>query len=202
MQVYNPPNRGIPYWVTEAQYADPQDGTAAQFIAWGLKPHTTYSFRVRSYSGNTSPVFGAYSNTASGTTCGLRAAIRFPAGKDTNDGKGRRQRARLAYPGTRGGRHRLRTGADRDGRQLCHRRDSHGAEVLRRGQGRGAGQSRRHGHHRLAAGKLRPRPVAGGRLPGDRRPRRWLLRARRTANTMPRSTAATTHCSMWNSTRR
>ena len=41
-QVYNPPNRGIPYWVTEAQYADPQDGTAAQFIAWGLKPHTTY----------------------------------------------------------------------------------------------------------------------------------------------------------------
>ena len=67
-QVYNPPNRGIPYWVTEAQYADPQDGTAAQFIAWGLKPHTTYLFRVRSYSGNTSPVFSAYSNTASATT--------------------------------------------------------------------------------------------------------------------------------------
>ena len=34
--VYNPPNRGVPYWVTEANYLDPRDGSPAQFIAWGL----------------------------------------------------------------------------------------------------------------------------------------------------------------------
>jgi len=87
-QVHNPSNRGIPYWVTEAQYADPQDGTAAQFIAWGLKPNTAYSFRVRSYSGNASPVFSAYSNTASGTTSDYAVRYVSPAGKDANDGKG------------------------------------------------------------------------------------------------------------------
>ena len=56
VHVYNPPNNGIPYWVTEQTYIDPQDGSAAKFIAWGLKPNTSYSFRVRTYSGNTSPV--------------------------------------------------------------------------------------------------------------------------------------------------
>jgi len=39
--VYNPPNRGIPYWVSDRNYIDPQDGSAAQFIAWGLKPNTS-----------------------------------------------------------------------------------------------------------------------------------------------------------------
>ncbi len=87
-QVYNPPNRGIPYWVTEAQYTDPQDGTAAQFIASGLKPHTTYLFRVRSYSGNTSPVFGAYSNTVTAATSDYELRYVSTQGKDTNDGKG------------------------------------------------------------------------------------------------------------------
>jgi tetratricopeptide (TPR) repeat protein len=88
VQVHNPPNRGIPYWVTEATYIDPQDGTAAQFIAWGLKPHTTYSFRARSYSGNDSPVFSAYSNTASGRTSDYTVRYVSPEGKDANDGKG------------------------------------------------------------------------------------------------------------------
>ena len=87
-QVYNPPNRGIPYWVTESQYADPQDGTAAQFIASGLKPHTTYLFRVRSYSGNTSPVFSAYSNTANAATSDYPVRYVSTQGKDANDGKG------------------------------------------------------------------------------------------------------------------
>jgi tetratricopeptide (TPR) repeat protein len=87
-QIHNPTNRGIPYWVTEAQYADPQDGTPAQFIAWGLKPRTTYRFRVRSYSGNTSPVFGAYSNIASAATSDYAVRYVSPAGKDANDGKG------------------------------------------------------------------------------------------------------------------
>ena len=32
-QVYNPSNRGVPYWVTDANYIDPQDGSPAQFIA-------------------------------------------------------------------------------------------------------------------------------------------------------------------------
>ena len=62
--VYNPPTNGIPYWVTDATYLDPQDGSAAQFIAWGLKPNTSYSFRVRSYSGNATPVYGSYSGVA------------------------------------------------------------------------------------------------------------------------------------------
>jgi tetratricopeptide (TPR) repeat protein len=88
VQVYNPPNRGAPYWVTEAQYSDPQDGTPAQFIAWGLKPHTTYQFRVRSYSGSTSPVFGAYSNTASATTADYAVRYVSTQGKDANDGRG------------------------------------------------------------------------------------------------------------------
>src|ERR1043165_2288960 len=38
--VYNPPNNGVPYWVTEATYIDPQDDSPAQFIAAGLKPNT------------------------------------------------------------------------------------------------------------------------------------------------------------------
>ncbi len=87
-QVHNPPNHGIPYWVTEAQYVDPQDGSTAQFIAWGLKPHTSYSFRVRSYLGNTSPVFSTYSNVAGGTTSDYALRYVLPAGKDSNDGTG------------------------------------------------------------------------------------------------------------------
>jgi hypothetical protein len=66
--VYNSPNNGIPYWVTEANYTDPRDGSPAQFIAAGLKPNTSYSFRVRTYSGITSPAFGAYSNVANAAT--------------------------------------------------------------------------------------------------------------------------------------
>jgi tetratricopeptide (TPR) repeat protein len=87
-QVHNPPDRGIPYWVTEAQYVDPQDGTAAQFIAWGLRPNTAYHFRVRSYSGDVSPVFSAYSNTASAATSNYAVRYVSPIGKDANDGKG------------------------------------------------------------------------------------------------------------------
>ena len=87
-QVHNPPNHGIPYWVTEAQYVDPQDGSPAQFIAWGLKPHTSYSFRVRSYLGNASPVFSTYSNIAGGTTSDYALRYVSPAGKDSNDGTG------------------------------------------------------------------------------------------------------------------
>jgi tetratricopeptide (TPR) repeat protein len=86
-QVRNPPNHGIPYWVTEPQYSDPQDGTAAQFIAWGLKPDTTYNFRVRSYSGDASGVVSTYSNRASGTTSTYAARYVSPRGNDANDGK-------------------------------------------------------------------------------------------------------------------
>ncbi|MCX6628814.1 MAG: tetratricopeptide repeat protein, partial [Candidatus Solibacter sp.] len=88
VHVHNPANRGIPYWVTETQYADPADGTAAQFIAWGLKPNTTYGFRVRSYSGVSSPVFSSYSNTASDTTSDYTVRYVSTQGKDANDGKG------------------------------------------------------------------------------------------------------------------
>lgn len=86
-QVHNPTNHGIPSWVTEYQYSDPQDGTSAQFIAAGLRPHTAYSFRVRSYSGDSSSVFGTYSNTAAATTADYAVRYVSLAGKDANDGK-------------------------------------------------------------------------------------------------------------------
>jgi hypothetical protein len=83
--VYNPPTNSVPYWVTEATYIDPQDGTPVQFIAWGLKPNTSYSFRVRSYSGNT---FGSYSVVATATTANYAVRYVSPNGKDSNDGTG------------------------------------------------------------------------------------------------------------------
>jgi len=86
--VYNPPSNGVPYWVTEPNYIDPQDGSPAQFIVWGLKPDTAYRFRVRTYSGQRSPVHGAYSNIATANTA--KYAIRYvsPTGNDSNDGGG------------------------------------------------------------------------------------------------------------------
>jgi hypothetical protein len=84
--VYNPPGNGIPYWVTEANYIDPQDGSPAQFIAWGLKPNTSYNFRVRSYSGNGSPVYSAYSKIASAPTAKYVMRYVSPAGNDKNAG--------------------------------------------------------------------------------------------------------------------
>jgi hypothetical protein len=83
--VYNPPTNGIPYWVTEATYIDPQDGSPAQFIAWGLKPNSSYNFRVRSYSGNT---VGSYSAVATATTANYAVRYVSPKGKDSNDGTG------------------------------------------------------------------------------------------------------------------
>jgi hypothetical protein len=84
--VYNPPSNGVPYWVTEPTYIDPQDGSAAQFIAGGLKPDTTYLFRVRAYSGIRSPAHGGYSNTATATTA--RYGLRYvsPGGNDASNG--------------------------------------------------------------------------------------------------------------------
>jgi hypothetical protein len=80
---YSPPNRGIPYWVTESNYIDPQDDSPAQFIASGLKPDTAYNFRVRVYSGDT---HGKYSEQAAAKTANYRAKYVSPAGKDANDG--------------------------------------------------------------------------------------------------------------------
>jgi hypothetical protein len=83
--VYNPTTNGVAYWVTEATYIDPQDGSPAQFIAWGLKPNTSYSFRVRSYAGN---IFGAYSAVATATTANYPVRYVSPTGNDSNDGTG------------------------------------------------------------------------------------------------------------------
>jgi tetratricopeptide (TPR) repeat protein len=85
--VYNPPNKGVAPWVTDANYIDPQDGTRAQFIAWGLKPGTTYSFRVRTYSGQSAPRYGAYSNVVSAKTADYALRYVSTAGNDSNDGK-------------------------------------------------------------------------------------------------------------------
>jgi hypothetical protein len=84
--VYNPLSNEVPYWVTEPAYIDPQDGSPAQFIAAGLKPETSYSFRVRTDSGNQPPAHGPYSNVAAGTTA--KYAVRYvsPNGNDSNNG--------------------------------------------------------------------------------------------------------------------
>jgi hypothetical protein len=83
VHIYTPPTNGIPYWVTEATYIDPQDGTRAQFIAWGLKPNTSYKFRLKSYVGNT---YGPYSAVAMATTANYPVRYVSPNGKDSNDG--------------------------------------------------------------------------------------------------------------------
>src|ERR1039457_603599 len=88
VHVYNPPTNGVPYWVTDANYIDPQDGSAAQFIAWGLKPNTSYSFRVRTYYGNTSASYGSYSRPVTATTSNYAIRYVSPAGNNSNDGIG------------------------------------------------------------------------------------------------------------------
>jgi hypothetical protein len=82
--VYNLPLNGVPYWVVEPQYIDPVDNTPAQFIVHGLLPSTAYSFRVRTFSGYSSPSYGAYSNTATGiTTTPAQTYYVSPSGSDT-----------------------------------------------------------------------------------------------------------------------
>lgn len=84
--VYNPVSNGVPYWVTESTYLDPQDGSAAQFIVAGLKPDTSYQFRVRTYSGDRSPVHGGYSNIATAATAKYVMRYVSTNGNDSNNG--------------------------------------------------------------------------------------------------------------------
>jgi hypothetical protein len=84
--VYNPPVNGIPTWVTEPQYIDPQDDTPAQFISWGLLSDTVYNYRVRTYTGNVTPAYGTYSNTASTRTAAYTLRYVSITGSDNNDG--------------------------------------------------------------------------------------------------------------------
>ena len=84
--VYTPPTNGIPSWVTEANYIDPQDGTPAQFIATGLLPDTDYSFRVRTYSGYTNSAFSSYSNTGKARTLNYPRRYVSTAGSDSHSG--------------------------------------------------------------------------------------------------------------------
>jgi hypothetical protein len=86
VHVYNPTVNGVPLWVTEAQYIDPQDGTPAQFIASGLKSNTLYRFRVRTYTGSTAPVYGDYSAVATATTDAYNIRYVSTLGNDGNDG--------------------------------------------------------------------------------------------------------------------
>jgi uncharacterized protein (TIGR03437 family) len=84
--VYTPPTNGLPYWVTESTYIDPQDGSRVQFIAAGLAPDTDYSFRVRTYSGNTNSTFSSYSNTGKARTMNYPRRYVSPTGADSHDG--------------------------------------------------------------------------------------------------------------------
>lgn len=84
--IWNPPVKGVPTWVVESQYIDPQDGTAAQFIVAGLKNNTSYSFRIRTYTGNTSTTYGTYSTVAIATTSNYVVRYISTTGNDSNDG--------------------------------------------------------------------------------------------------------------------
>ncbi len=83
---YTPPIQCLPYWVTEAQYTDPQDGTPAQYIAVGLRPNTTYNFRVRSYSGYSGTAYSSYSNTVTATTANY--IVRYATASASGSGDG------------------------------------------------------------------------------------------------------------------
>lgn len=84
--VYRAPTNGVPYWVTESTYIDPQDGSPVQFIAAGLAPNTEYSFRVRAYSGYTNSTSSSYSNTGKAKTLNYVRRYVSTAGADSNDG--------------------------------------------------------------------------------------------------------------------
>jgi hypothetical protein len=84
--VYNSSINGVPYWVTDRNYADPQDGSPAQFIVWSLKPNVPYTFRVRAYSGTGTPRYRSYSNVATATTARYTLRYVSPNGNDSNDG--------------------------------------------------------------------------------------------------------------------
>jgi hypothetical protein len=60
----------LPYWVTEANYIDPQDGSACQFPVFNLLNNTLYNFKVRCYGKTDAGVdaYGSYSTVASATT--------------------------------------------------------------------------------------------------------------------------------------
>ena len=81
VHVYNPPNRGIAYWVTDAKYVDPQDELAAQFIAWGLKPNTTYLFPRTQLLGKYIPGIRRLLEYGERRDLRLRGEICFPARK-------------------------------------------------------------------------------------------------------------------------
>lgn len=83
---FQPRSNGLPPWVTESHYRDPQDSTAAQWIQFGLKNNTTYNFRVRTYSGYTSPTYSDYSVPVSATT--LNYALRYVNAATGNDSNG------------------------------------------------------------------------------------------------------------------
>ncbi|HEV3329369.1 MAG TPA: hypothetical protein VG096_00200 [Bryobacteraceae bacterium] len=86
IHVYTPPTNSVPSWVAESGYIDPQDGSHVQFIAAGLAPDTDYTFRVRTYSGNTNPTFSSYSNTGKARTLNYARRYVSPAGSDSNNG--------------------------------------------------------------------------------------------------------------------
>lgn len=66
--VFNAPNKGIPTWVVESNYIDPQDGSAAQYPVFGLKPNTAYNFEVKSFAAIDATVTSSASAPASATT--------------------------------------------------------------------------------------------------------------------------------------
>src|SRR5262249_22131386 len=86
VHVYNPAVNGVPYWVTDATYIDPQDDSPAQFIAAGLRPKTAYTFRARAYTGSAPVAYGPFSNTVSATTAAYELRYVSLRGNDSNPG--------------------------------------------------------------------------------------------------------------------
>lgn len=84
--VYNAPNKGIPTWVTESQYIDPQDGTAVQYPVFGLKPNVSYSFEVKSFAAIDATVLSAPSTPATATTSNYTVRYVSLAGSNSHGG--------------------------------------------------------------------------------------------------------------------
>lgn len=98
--IYKPPTNGVATWVTEPQYLDPQDGTAAQFITAGLKPATRYKFRARVYCWNRMSDYSDYSNVVAATTAAYPMRYVAPSGSDSADGSATAPWATLSHAAT------------------------------------------------------------------------------------------------------
>lgn len=81
--VYNPVSNYLSTWVTESQYIDPTDGSAAQDIVGRLKNNTSYTFRVKTCTTNSATGCSSYSSTTTVSTANYTLRYVSPTGNNT-----------------------------------------------------------------------------------------------------------------------